>query len=81
MRGNQIGWVHMGNRFYNAETKDIQVFDFREFAPGAASQNMYQANPNESQYGGKAIAVVSRKPEYGGETLNILWKYSCFKYE
>jgi gamma-glutamyltranspeptidase len=35
------------------------VYDAREFAPGAASQDMFKDDPNQSQYGGKAVAVVS----------------------
>jgi len=42
---------------YIAETQETVVFDFREMAGAAASENMFVKNPELSTLGGKAIAI------------------------
>ncbi|KAI3754221.1 hypothetical protein L1987_54000 [Smallanthus sonchifolius] len=43
----------------SADTSHTQAFDFRETAPAAASQNMYQNNLNDKYTGALAVGVPS----------------------
>ena len=52
-----IGGGGFINIFMN-KTKTVDFIDAREVAPGAASQDMYANNYDESVTGGKAIAVL-----------------------
>lgn len=54
-----------------SETGEYESIDFREMAPAAAHQDMYEGNENGSIFGGLAVAVP-------GEIMGLeylWWKY------
>ena len=52
--------------FYKRATKKFIVYDFREVAAAAATEDMFVKNPSSSQY---------------GKFINVLYFYSREKYK
>lgn len=63
--GGGIGLVHW-TEASQPFTRNREVIDFREMAPGAASEDMFVGNPKSSKVGGLAVFVSPLGGEASG---------------